>query len=82
MRHWTSTFHVTPNAEGATLSAFYFTMTQEQGRPGLNIGRSAGRYESLVVKTPAGWRIKHHVVFSEGAVSMPPPQMPPTPSPR
>src|SRR5205807_767691 len=74
MRHWTSTFHVTPNAEGAVLSTFYFIMTQEQGRPGLNLGTSAGRYESLVVKTRAGWRIKHHVVLGEGAVS-PPPQM-------
>ncbi|HEV3063189.1 MAG TPA: nuclear transport factor 2 family protein [Vicinamibacterales bacterium] len=71
LRHWTSTFHVTPNAVGATLSAFYFTMTQDQGKPGLNIG-VAGRYESLVVKTDAGWRLKHHVVYGEGAVSLAP----------
>ena len=29
---------------------------------------TASRYESLVVKTKDGWRIKHHVVISEGPV--------------
>lgn len=27
-----------------------------------------GRYESSMVKTPDGWRIKKHVVFGEGAI--------------
>ncbi len=69
LRHWTSTFHVTPNAEGAILSAFYVTMTSSQGKP-MVFGSSTGRYESQVVKTRDGWRIKHHVVISEGPVSM------------
>ena len=70
LRHWTSTFHVEPHPEGAILSAFYTTMTQDHGKPGMVWGRGTGRYESLVVKTPDGWRIKHHVVVSEGRVSM------------
>ncbi len=75
LRHWTTTFHVTPHPEGAILSAFYTTMTQDNGVPGMVWGRGTGRYESLVVKTRAGWRIKHHVVVSEGALSRftPPP---------
>jgi hypothetical protein len=70
LRHWTSTFHVEPHPEGAILSAFYVTMTQSQGRPGMVFGMSTGRYESVVVKTADGWRIKHHVVIGEGPVSM------------
>jgi hypothetical protein len=77
LRHWTSTFHVDPHPEGAILSAFYTTMTQDHGKPGMVWGRGTGRYESLVVKTPYGWRIKHHVVVSEGRVSMFEPPVPP-----
>ena len=77
LRHWTSTFHVEPHPEGAILSAFYTTMTQDHGKPGMVWGRGTGRYESLVVKTPDGWRIKHHVVVSEGRVSMFEPPAPP-----
>lgn len=68
MRHWTSTFYITPNDEGATLSAFWYIMTQESGQTGLRIG-PAGRYESTVVKTADGWRIKKHGVFMEGMVT-------------
>ena len=68
IRHWTSTFYITPNPEGATLSAFWYIMTQESGQTGLSIG-PAGRYESDVVKTPQGWRIKKHGVFGEGFVT-------------
>lgn len=69
LRHWTSTFHVTPNAEGAILSAFYVTMRSSQGGP-MVFGASTGRYESQVIKTRDGWRIKHHVIVSEGPVTM------------
>ena len=68
IRHWTSTFHITPSAEGATLAAFWFIMTQSGGEDGLRIG-SGGRYESTVVRTPTGWRIKKHVVLPEGPVT-------------
>ena len=68
IRHWTSTFYITPHEEGATLSAFWYIMTQESGQTGLTIG-PAGRYESVVVKTGDGWRIKTHGVFVEGMVS-------------
>lgn len=67
LRHWTSTFHVSPHPEGAILSAFYTTMISVKGGP-MTWGGSTGRYESLVVKTKDGWRFKHHVVISEGPV--------------
>lgn len=65
-RHWTSTFHVTPNAEGAMLSAFYLVISDNNGKSPMTIGPT-GRYESQVVKTKNGWKIKHHVVYSEGS---------------
>jgi hypothetical protein len=65
-RHWTSTFHVTPNAEGAILSAFYLVISDGDGKTPMTIGPT-GRYESQVVKTKAGWKIKHHVVYGEGS---------------
>ena len=65
-RHWTSTFHVTPNAEGAILSAFYLVISDSDGRTPMTIGPT-GRYESQVVRTKAGWKIKRHVVRSEGS---------------
>ena len=65
-RHWTSTFHVTPNAEGAILSAFYLVISDNNGKSPMTIG-ATGRYESQVVKTKQGWKIKHHVVYSEGS---------------
>jgi hypothetical protein len=64
-RHWTSTFHVMPNAEGAILSAFYLVISDNDGHTPMTIG-GTGRYESQVVKTKNGWKIKHHVVYSEG----------------
>lgn len=67
IRHWTSTFHITPTAEGAMLSAFWYTMTQEGDKKGLTLG-SAGRYESHVIKTTNGWRIKKHHVFHDGPI--------------
>jgi hypothetical protein len=66
-RHWTSTFHVTPNAEGAILSAFYIAVYDNNGRGPMFMGPT-GRYESQVVKTKAGWKIKHHRVYSEGSI--------------
>jgi hypothetical protein len=65
-RHWTSTFNVTPNNEGAILSAFYLVISDSNGTGPMTIG-ATGRYESLVVKTKNGWRIKHHVVYGEGS---------------
>jgi hypothetical protein len=65
LRHWTTTFHVTPTAEGAILSAFYIAV-QNNGPNRELAMNGTGRYESLVVKTKDGWRIKHHVVISEG----------------
>ncbi len=65
-RHWTSTFNVTPNAEGAILSAFYLVISDNNGVGPMTIG-ATGRYESQVVKTKDGWRIKHHVVHGEGS---------------
>lgn len=65
-RHWTSTFHVTPNAEGAILSAFYLVISDGNGKTPMTIG-ATGRYESQVVKTKDGWKIKHHVVLMEGS---------------
>lgn len=67
-RHWTSTFNVTPTAEGAILSAFYLVISDSPNSPQMVIG-ATGRYESLVVKTKDGWRIKHHVVFTEGSAT-------------
>jgi hypothetical protein len=67
-RHWTTTFQVSPNPEGAILSAFYLTIADTGANGGMTIG-GTGRYESLVVKTKNGWRIKHHVVYGEGAVT-------------
>jgi SnoaL-like protein len=72
-RHWSSTFNVTPNAEGATLSAFYLVISDGNGQQPMTIS-STGRYESLVVKTKNGWRIKHHVVFGEGSAYAHPPE--------
>ena len=66
-RHWTTTFHVTPNAEGGILSAFYLTISDNDGKGPMTIG-GTGRYASQVVKTNAGWKIKHHVVYGEGSV--------------
>jgi hypothetical protein len=66
-RHWTSTFHVAPNAEGAILSAFYLTISDGDGSGPMMIG-GTGRYASQVVKTKSGWKIKHHVVYGEGSV--------------
>jgi hypothetical protein len=78
-RHWTSTFNVTPNAEGAILSAFYLVISDNNGTGPMTIG-ATGRYESQVVKTTGGWRIKHHVVYGEGsAVAVTEPR--PTPQP-
>lgn len=65
-RHWSSTYNVTPNAEGAILSAFYLVISDGNGDQPMTIS-STGRYESQVVKTKDGWRIKHHVVFGEGS---------------
>jgi hypothetical protein len=65
-RHWTSTFNVTPNAEGAILSAFYLVISDNNATTPMTIGPT-GRYESQVVKTKDGWKIKHHVVYSEGS---------------
>jgi len=67
LRHWTSTFQVTPNAEGAILQAFYLT-TSDDGKTGFVIG-GEGRYESQVIKTKQGWKIKHHVIHGEGSVT-------------
>jgi len=65
-RHWTSTFNVMPNTEGAILSAFYLVISDGDGKTPMTIGPT-GRYESQVVKTKDGWRIKHHVVYGEGS---------------
>ena len=67
-RHWTSTFHVTPNAEGAILSAFYLIVADDNANRTMLVG-STGRYESQLVKTKQGWKIKHHLVFGEGNVT-------------
>lgn len=67
-RHWTTTFHAYPHAEGAVLSAFYLTIADTGANGGMVIG-GTGRYESVVVKTKDGWRIKHHRVFGEGSVT-------------
>lgn len=72
-RHWTSTFHVTPNAEGAILSAFYLVVSDGDGKTPMTIGPT-GRYESQVVKTKDGWKIKHHVVYGEGFAGANPPK--------
>ncbi len=72
-RHWTSTFNVTPNAEGAILSAFYLVISDGDGKTPMTLGPT-GRYESQVVKTKSGWRIKHHVVYGEGAAGANPPR--------
>ena len=76
LRHWTTTFNATPTPEGAILSAFYIAITNTGPNREMVIG-GTGRYESLVVKTKDGWRIKHHVVVSEGpVVATPIPQRP------
>ena len=67
LRHWTTTFNVQPHPEGAILSAFYIAVTNTGPKRQMVIG-ATGRYESLVVKTKDGWRIKHHVVISEGSL--------------
>ncbi len=67
MRHWTSTFYIRPTPEGANLRAFWYITTQEPGQTGMRIGGS-GQYNSDVVKTPAGWRIKRHRVVSDGGI--------------
>jgi len=72
LRHWTTTFHVEPHPEGAVLSAFYIAVTNTGPNRQMIIG-STGRYESVVVKTKDGWRIKHHVVVSEGSILAKPP---------
>ena len=73
LRHWTTTFHVTPHPEGAILSAFYIAVTNTGPNREMLIG-GTGRYESLVVKTKDGWRIKHHIVVSEGSILANPPR--------
>ncbi len=80
LRHWTTTFHVSPHPEGAILSAFYIAVTNTGPKKEMVIG-ATGRYESLVVKTKGGWRIKHHVVVSEGAMLASPYQRPAPPKP-
>jgi hypothetical protein len=68
MRHWTSTFTVTPTAEGATLSAFWMITVSETAKGPMRLGGS-GRYETTMVKVADGsWRIKKHVVFGDGAI--------------
>ncbi len=67
LRHWTTTFSVTPHPEGAILSAFYIPLTNSGPNREFVVG-GTGRYESLVVKTKDGWKIKHHKVVSEGPV--------------
>ena len=69
MRHWTSTFYATPNAEGAVLSAFFIGVTKSRNG-GLQMGRT-GYYESQAVKTKDGWKLKHHVVHQEGDIVVP-----------
>lgn len=71
LRHWTTTFHVSPAPGGATLSAFYIAVQNRGPKRELTI-TNTGRYESLVVKTKDGWKIKHHVVISEGPLLAPP----------
>lgn len=67
LRHWTTTFNVQPHPEGAILSAFYIAVINTTPRREMLI-TGTGRYESLVVKTKDGWRLKHHVVISEGSL--------------
>jgi hypothetical protein len=67
MRHWTSTFTVTKTNEGAMLSAFWMITTSEDPKAPMRLG-ATGRYESSMVKTSDGWRIKKHVVFGEGGI--------------
>jgi hypothetical protein len=67
LRHWTTTFNVTPHPEGAILSAFWIPLTNS-GPNGEFVVGGTGRYESLVVKTKDGWKLKHHKVISEGPV--------------
>lgn len=67
LRHWTTTFNVTPHPEGAILSAFYIPLTNVGPNREFVVG-GTGRYESLVVKTKDGWKIKHHKVIAEGPV--------------
>lgn len=68
LRHWTSTFQITPNKDGAMLKAFWYTVSDD-GKPGskLAIG-GTGWYESQVVRTRDGWKIKHHGIHSEGGI--------------
>ncbi len=80
-RHWTTTYHVSPHPDGAVLSAFYLTIADTGAQKGMVIG-GTGRYESIVTKTAGGWRIKHHRVFGEGAVTArPEPPKPAAPKP-
>ena len=77
LRHWTTTYNVTPHPEGAILSAFYIPLINTGPNREFVVGPT-GRYESLVVKTKDGWKIKHHVVIAEGpVVAMPIPARPP-----
>lgn len=66
MRHFTSTFYIRPTAEGANLQAFWYITTQEPGQTGMRLGGS-GRYNSDVVKTSGGWKIKRHRVLGDDA---------------
>ena len=66
IRHWTSTFLVAPTPEGATLTAFWMITTSSGGGP-LRLG-GTGRYESTLVKTDDGWRLKRRVAISEGSL--------------
>src|SRR5262245_4675524 len=67
LRHWTTTFNVMPHPEGAILSAFYIPLTNSGPNKEFVVG-GTDRYESLVVRTKDGWKIKHHKVISEGPV--------------
>jgi hypothetical protein len=77
-RHWTSTFQVTPNEEGALLTAFFFAV-MNNGPNGAMLLGPTGRYESQVVRTKQGWKLKRHVVHPEGDIAARPgePSRPP-----
>src|SRR5262249_22663607 len=64
LRHWTTTFNVMPHPEGAILSAFWIPLTNTGPNREFVVG-GTGRYESLVVRTKDGWKLKHHVVIAE-----------------
>jgi hypothetical protein len=67
-RHYTSTFNMTPNAEGAVLSALYFIVMKDLKTGAMQLSRT-GYYESQAVRTKDGWKIKHHIVHLEGELT-------------